>query len=63
MIVLHKETGKKLYVVSTRLSYGGVRVYECVSIETAEKLNYNIPSYLTGLYYIGSLGDLYGFTC
>lgn len=55
MFALHKETGKKLYIVSTRLSYGGVRVYECVSVETAERFNYNIPNYLTGLYFAGSL--------
>ena len=47
MFALHKETGKKLYIVSTQLSYGGVRVYEGVSVETAERFNYNIPSYIT----------------
>lgn len=55
MIVTHKDTNKKLYVVSSRESYGGVMVYECVSIEIAEKYNFNVPLFLTGLYFHGAL--------
>lgn len=54
MIVTHKGTNKKLYVVSSRESYGGVMVYECVSIEIAEKYNFNVP-FFTGLYFHGAL--------
>lgn len=55
MLARHKESGKILYVATSRKSYGGVTVYECVTIETAEKFNYKIPEYITGMYFEGSL--------
>lgn len=50
-IVIHKENGIKLFVVSKRNSYGGIIVCECVSLEIAKKYNFNIQSQLCGLYY------------
>lgn len=55
MLARHKESGKILYVVTSRKSYGGVTVYECVTLETATKFFYKIPPYITGMYFEGSL--------
>lgn len=54
-IAIHKETGKELYIVSRRKSYGGITVYEAVGYEIAEKYNFVIPPFISGMYYESQL--------
>lgn len=46
---------KPMWIVKTRTSYGGITVYEAVGYEIAEKYNFVIPPFISGMYYESQL--------
>ena len=46
---------KPMWIINTRKSYGGNIVYEAVEYTIAEKYNFVIPPFISGMYYESQL--------
>ena len=46
---------KPMWVINTRESYGGIIVYEAVDYKIAEKYNFVVPPFISGMYYESQL--------
>ena len=44
-----------MWIINTRKSYGGNIVYEAVEYTIAEKYNFVIPPFISGMYYESQL--------
>ena len=55
MKAILNSNNKPIWIVNTRTSYGRITVYEAVGYEIAEKYNFVIPLFISGMYYESQL--------
>lgn len=55
MKAILNSNNKPMWIINTRKSYGGITVYEAIEYTIAEKYNFVVPPFISGMYYESQL--------